>query len=281
MQEKKYVINALGEKELFSERKLLQSLKRSGASNDVANRIWNNVSKNIFSGIKTSEIFKLIKTSLEKEHSKVALRFGLKESIRGLGPAGFFFEKYIAEIFKQYGYEIKINQIVSGKCVKYEIDIIARNKKTIYLGECKYRNKAGEKIDISVCLKEFALLYDIRNGNYFVKNPDYSIQSLIITNTKFTEQSIKYAECEGIYLLGWRYPKEGGLEKLIEDKKLYPITILPSFKKELMNFFVNENMMMVKDILRVTDIAKFAQTAKISKKSIQDLYNDARVLLEN
>ncbi|MFA5080617.1 MAG: ATPase [Candidatus Paceibacterota bacterium] len=280
MQEKKYVINALGERELFSERKLLQSLRRSGASADIANKILNSVRKNIFSGIKTSEIFRLIKTSLGKEQLKVALRFSLKESIRELGPAGFFFEKYIAEVFKQYGYEIKINQVVSGKCVNYEMDIIARKEKTVYLGECKYRNKAGEKIDISVCLKEFALLYDIKKGNYFIKNPDYSIQSLIITNTKFTEQSIKYAECEGIYLFGWRYPREGGLEKLIEDKKLYPITILPSFKKHLMNFFVSKKMMLAKDILAIKDIAKFAETAKISKKSIDDLYREARTLLE-
>ncbi|MCK9393842.1 MAG: restriction endonuclease [Candidatus Paceibacterota bacterium] len=281
MQEKSYVINASGEKELFSEKKFSSSIKRAGASGVVVSKVLSDVKKNIFPDIKTSEIFKLAKSSLEKEQLKFALRFSLKESIKSLGPAGFFFEKYIAEVFKQYGYEIKVDQTISGKCINYEMDIIAKKDKVIYLGECKYRNRAGEKIDVNVCLKEFALLYDVRSGNYFSGSPDCSIQSLIVTNTKFTEQAIKYAECKRIYLLGWRYPKEGGLEKLIEDKKLYPITILPSFKKYLMDFFVSKNMMLAKDVLEIKDIVKFAETAKISKKSINDLYRDARALLED
>jgi len=281
MQEKKYVINSLGERELFSEHKFSHSLRRSGASGQVVNRVLNDVKKNIVPEIKTSEIFRLAKSSLEKEQLKVALRFSLKESIRNLGPAGFVFEKYIAEIFKQYNYIVKVDQSISGKCITYEMDVVAQKEKVIYLGECKYRNKPGEKVDVNVCLKEFALLYDIRRGNYFSRFSDCSVQSLIITNTKFTQQAIKYAECEGIYLLGWRYPKEGGLEKLIEDKKLYPITILPSLKKYLMDVFVDRNMMLAKDILDIKDIAKFAETAKISRKSMEDLYRDAKLLLED
>ena len=280
-QEKKYIINSYGEKEVFSEKKLSHALKRSGASNILAKRVLTEIRGSIVPNMKTSDIFKLARGSLERSQLKVALKFSLKESIKALGPAGFLFEKYIAEVFRSYGYFVKIDQVVSGRCITYEMDILAQKEKIIYLGECKYRNQSGEKVDVNVCMKEFALLSDVRRGKYFSKNQDCSVQSLVITNTKFTEQAIKYSECEGIYLLGWRYPKEGGLEKLIEDKKLYPITILPSFKKYLMDFFVDRNMIMAKDILEIKDIAKFAQTAKISVRSIQDLYNDARVLLED
>ncbi|MFA6252006.1 MAG: hypothetical protein WCX74_01245 [Candidatus Paceibacterota bacterium] len=280
-QEKKYIINSYGEKEVFSENKLSHALRRSGASNSLAKRVLAEIKGSIVPNMRTSDIFKLARGSLEREQLKVAFKFSLKEAIKTLGPAGFVFEKYIAEVFRNYGYSVKIDQAISGRCITYEMDILAQKEKIIYLGECKYRNQPGEKIDVNVCMKEFALLNDVRRGKYFSKNQDCSIKSLIITNTKFTGQAIKYSECENIYLLGWRYPKEGGLEKLIEDKKLYPITILPSFKKYLMDFFVDRNMMMAKDILGIKDIAKFAQTAKISVKSIQDLYNDARVLLED
>ncbi|MCK9578115.1 hypothetical protein M0R01_01305 [bacterium] len=280
-QKKKFVINSSGEREVFSEKKIFYSLRRSGASKETANKIVNEVKEASRQDMRTSDIFRLAKRNLEADQMKIALKFSLKESIKALGPAGFIFEKYVAEIFKQYNYSVKIGQIISGRCITYEMDLIAKKEKVIYLGECKYRNQPGEKIDVNVCLKEFALLSDVRKGRYFANDIDCSLQSLIITNTKFTEQAIKYCECEGLYMLGWRYPKEGGLEKLIEDKKLYPITILPSFKKYLMDFFVGRNMMLAKNILEIKDIAKFAQTAKISVKSMQDLYNDARILLED
>jgi hypothetical protein len=280
--EKIFVINSLGEREGFSEKKVLNSLRRSGASNEVANKVLSQVRERLVSDMKTSEIFKMIKSFLRKEKFQVALKFNLKESIKILGPAGFIFEKYITNIFREYGYKVKTDQIIYGRCIDYEMDVLAQKENTMYLGECKYRNSPGEKVDVNVCLKEFALLNDIRRGKFFSSDDSIkSIQSLIITNTKFTDQAIKYAECEGIYLLGWRYPLEGGLEKLIEDKKLYPITILPSFKKYLMGYFVEKNMMLVKNLLEIKDVAKFAEIAKIPARQIESLCQEARILLED
>lgn len=276
-----FIINALGERQKYSEKKVFNSLKRSGASTEVANKVLSDIREKIIPDMRTSEIFKMIRSLLKKEEPQTAVKFNLKESIRLLGPAGFIFEKYVADIFRDYGYKVKTSQIIYGRCISYEMDVLAQKEDVMYLGECKYRNQPGEKVDVNVCLKEFALTSDMRRGTYFSSNKSIkSIQSLIITNTKFTEQAIKYAECEGLYLLGWRYPVEGGLEKLIEDKKLYPITILPSFKNYLMNYFAEKDMMLAKDLLEIKDIAKFAEIAKIPTRQIENLCREARVLLE-
>jgi hypothetical protein len=277
-----HVINSLGVREPFSEKKVFTSLKRSGASNALANSILVKVKDRLTPDMSTQDLFKMIRALLHEEEMQTALKFNLKESIKNLGPAGFIFEKYVADVFRECGYEVTINKMIRGRCVEYEMDVLAKKEGVMYLGECKYRNRPGEKVDVNVCLKEFALLSDVRRGSHFSKDQTISsIQSLIITNTKFTEQAIKYAECEGIYLFGWRYPKSGGLEKLIEDRKLYPITILPSFKNHLMDYFTDNDMMLAKDVLDIKDVAKFSETAKIPARQIESMKREAEILLES
>jgi hypothetical protein len=279
---KMYIVNSMGIREPFSEKKVFSAMKRSGASNEVANRVLDQVKENLLPDMTTAELFKMVRTLLKGAELQTSIRFNLKESMRLLGPAGFIFEKYIADVFRECGYEVKINQIVKGRCVDYEMDVLAKKDGVLYLGECKYRNSQGDKVDVNVCLKEFALLNDVRNGGHFSKDASISsVQSLIITNTKFTDQAIKYAECEGIYLLGWRYPLDGGLEKIIDERGLYPITILPSFKNHLMDYFAEKDMMLAKDVLDIQDIAKFSETAKIPARQIESLCKEAKILLES
>ncbi|MDD4409585.1 MAG: restriction endonuclease [Candidatus Pacebacteria bacterium] len=277
-----YIVNSLGVREPFSEKKVFNALKRSGASNQVANNILVKVKDNFIPEMTTFELFKMVRAFLKKEELQTSIKFNLRESMRLLGPAGFIFEKYIADVFGECGYKVKIDQIIKGRCVDYEMDVLAKKEGVMYLTECKYRNRQGEKVDVNVCLKEFALLNDVRRGKQFSGDTSISsIQSLIVTNTKFTEQAIKYAECEGIYLFGWRYPTDGGLEKIIEDRNLYPITILPSFKNHLMDYFAGKGMMLAKDVLAIKDIAKFSEIAKIPERQIEALYKEAKALLEN
>ena len=74
---------------------------------------------------------------------------------------------------------------------------------------------------------------------------------MIVTNTKFTSEVIKYAECVKINLLGWKYPLNRGLEYVIESEKFYPITILPSLKGELVELFSRQKIMLAQDLLKI------------------------------
>lgn len=277
-----YVINSNGEKEPFSFRKVYSSARRSGASKELAQDIARIIKKEVYSGIKTSKIFKRIKGLLQKKSPKAALRFNLKEGMKKLGPTGFPFEKYVGEILKRLDYKVKINQHLPGRCIRsYEIDFIAKKGNLIYIGECKYRNLFGDRVHSSDALSNYARFLDILKGPHF-KSKKYKnsvIKTMMVANTKFTGRALDYSHCMKVNLLGWRCPPNEGLEYLIEKEKLYPITILPSLQGRLKEIFVSEKMMLAKDILRINP-QKFAKKFGISQKRLYPLIKETRVLLK-
>jgi hypothetical protein len=269
------VIKLDGEKEKFSPRKVYYSAMKAGAPAFLARSISKEIESEIYEGIKTTEIFKKVKEKLKKENPQFYLRFNLKEGMKKLGPAGFVFEDFMVQVLSRSGMKVKGSKILFGKCCSYEVDFIAEKEETTYIGECKYRNNAGDKIDINVCLKEFAVLDDIKNSGNLKGN----LISFVVTNTKFTDQAIKYSNCKGIRLLGWSYPKNEGLEDIISKNKLYPITILPSFKSYQSEVFKKEKIMLADEILSL-DIDKFSKKANIPKKQLESLKREAEILLK-
>ncbi|MFA5087285.1 MAG: ATP cone domain-containing protein [Candidatus Paceibacterota bacterium] len=276
------IINSLGKEEPFSERKVLRSLKRAGANHRIAASVLNRVQARLFDKITTSEIFKIVRQELNKEQPVSALRFNLKQAMRNLGPDGFSFEKYVKQILEEYGFSVDIDRYISGRCMSYETDIIAENDKLIYFGECKYRNQPGERIDLGVCMKLFAASTDACPIHF--KNEikaGKKVIPLIVTNAKFTNQAIKYCECQGIKLLGWNYPKGNGLEKMVENKQLYPITILPSFKQYMNQPFGGAGVMLAKQLVNIKNINNFSKKVGLPLSSVISLSREAKMLLES
>lgn len=275
------VINLRGEEEPFSAEKVYQSAKRTGASDQLAEEIVKNVKKIIRPGIKTSRIFDVVKRGLGKENARAAIRFSLKKSIERLGPTGFPFEKYIKAIFEESGYGVDINQYIQGKCITYEVDFLAKKGKTIYVGECKYRNlPQQEAINLTITLANFAKFLDLKEGGFFKQKQfgDCEVKSLLVTNSKFSSDSINFSKCREVGLLGWRYPNDKGLEYFIESQGLYPITILPSLSGYLSHIFVSSGLMLVKDIFEI-DIQKFSKENRIPQNKIEPLIEEAKILL--
>jgi hypothetical protein len=267
------VINVQGESEPFSLKKVYRSVLRAGGSKELAHKISKEIEAKVYSGIKTKEIFKNIKSSLKKENLKTAIRFSLKEGIRKLGPAGFMFEKYISDVFKDNGYTVSTNKWIKGKCIDYETDVLIEKNRIVHIAECKYRNQLGERVDVGVCLKVYATFLDIKNGNRFKQE----IRPMVITNAKFTTKAINYSKCQGIELLGWNYPLDNGLEYLIESKNLYPVTVLPSFNNNFIDVFSSNDIMTIKDIICL-DIEKFSKKTKIPVVQLEKLKKEAQTL---
>lgn len=278
MEKRLYVINSRGERELFSLKKVYNSCKGAGALPALAKQITQSIKKQIYPEIKTSEIFKLVKKLLSKESPSSQIRFSLKEAIRRLGPDGFDFEKYIAEIFLRGDFEVKINQRIPGKCISsYEIDFWARKEKLTYLGECKYHRFPGGRVDLKIALFNYARFSDILNGSYFKK--DSEPKTIIVTNTKFTTEVIKYSKCMNIDLLGWSYPPKKGLESLVESLNLYPVTILPSFRGHFKRIFAERRMMLAIDLLESSP-KNLAKKLNLPLRDLENLIKEAKMLLE-
>jgi hypothetical protein len=271
MEKEIFVINLRGEKEPFSFQKVYQSARNVGASKEVALKIAKEIEKEAFDGISTSQIFDRVFELLLKESPQSAIKFNLKRAMEKLGPTGFPFEKFVAKIFEFEGFEVKTNQIIPGFCVSYEIDFVAKKEDLVYIGECKFRQEPGGRVDLKAALANYARFLDIEKGRFLDSKMKY--KSILVTNTKFTSEAIKYSECVGVELLGWKYPKGGGLELLIEKNRLYPITILPSVTSQLAKELISQGIVLVRDVLE-----KKFEEIKVTKKD--RIFKEAKILLE-
>ena len=83
----------------FNPDKLKNSLTKSRASASVIDDIMKKIQNEIYEGISTKKIYKMAFALLKKKANSHAARYNLREAIRLLGPAGFFFEKYTARLF--------------------------------------------------------------------------------------------------------------------------------------------------------------------------------------
>ena len=212
------VVKADGSIEPFSEEKLIASIKRAGIPSSLHPQVLDRVKKGLYENIPTSEIYKYIEDYLgsAKEYSSRS-KYSLKSAIMELGPTGFPFEVYIAEILKAEGYTTEVGITMTGKCVNHEVDIIAKKGNEKLMVECKFHNRPGIRSDLHVSLYTKARFDDLKEKHGFTK-------AMLVTNTKITLDALAYADCENLKVLSWGYPEEENIRNLIEKHKLYPVT---------------------------------------------------------
>ncbi|MBS1619631.1 MAG: restriction endonuclease [Bacteroidetes bacterium] len=233
------ITKASGERVQFSPAKLQNSLKRAGADEAAIKAIVQKIKGQLFEGITTKEIYHMAFDLLKHKTSVTAAKYKLKHGIMELGPNGFAFERFMAEVLRAKGFDAYIGQIVQGRCVSHEIDIIARKKQWHYMIECKFHNNPGFVCDVKIPLYIHSRFRDVTDA--WEKEPDHkgeSYQGWVVTNTRFTTDAIQYGTCAGLHLLGWDYPAQGSLRDQIDETGLYPLTCLTTLtaaeKQELM-----------------------------------------------
>ncbi|MDH4472207.1 MAG: ATP cone domain-containing protein [Fluviicola sp.] len=224
-----FVTKASGEQNPFSEEKIRASLRRSGADEEQIDSILHEVKQQLYDGIATKQIYRIAFALLKSGSRHLAARYHLKDAIMELGPSGFPFEKYVAELMKFQGYTTKVGQFMQGKCVTHEIDVVAKKGDELLLIECKYHNQQGISCNIKIPLYIHSRFNDVKAQE--LQKPEYASlkqQVCIVTNTRFTEDALQYAGCSGIEILGWDRPFKKGLKELIDQSGLYPVTCLTS-----------------------------------------------------
>lgn len=233
-----YVIKASGKKEEFKSEKILRTLARAGASREIAKDIVRKVKSRIHDGATTRSILDMALSLLKKKNPEISARYDLKRAIMNLGPTGFPFERFFAEILRYYGYKTEVGKIVQGKIINHEIDIIAR-KDFSYMIECKYHNSLGIYTNIKVALYVYARFLDLKKK---FNRP------WLATNTRLSRKAIIYAKGVNMKVTSWKYPKGENLRDLITKKKLYPITILKSVNDDVKIKLSQANILLAKDL---------------------------------
>jgi hypothetical protein len=234
----------------YNPSKLKQSLLKSGASQILVASILKAIEKEIYEGISTKKIYKMAFGLLKKASNSHAARYNLKEAIRLLGPAGFFFEKYIARIFASEDYETKTNVFLQGKCVSHEIDILVKKNDSIAMVECKFHMGKDANSDVKVPMYILSRFNDIKERKHDVFNKNDLISKCwIVSNNRFTSDAIDFAKCSKLNLLSWNYPENNSLKTKNDLNFLYPITCLTTLALAEKDKLLVMEVILVKEII--------------------------------
>ena len=243
------ILKTDGTTEHFSPSKLCLSLRKAGAPREMADSICKAVETKINPSDSTTTIFRHALPYLVREDLNVAARYSLRRGLEELGPAGFIFEQYLEIILQAYGFTTKRDIMIRGKCISHEIDVVAAVGSKRFLIEAKYHNDSSIKTHVDVIMYADARLVDIVKAESVAAQTEFQNSMWLVTNTKFTDQAIKYAQCRGIRLTGWNYPRGESLEDVISQKRLYPVTVLPSLPKLALPMMAQKNIVLAQDLL--------------------------------
>ncbi len=262
----------------FNPTKLKDSLLKSGASQFVVETILKTIQKEIYEGISTKQIYKMAFDLLKKTANSHAARYNLKEGIRLLGPAGFFFEKYIARLFASEQYQTKTNLILQGKCVSHEVDILVKKERVISMVECKFHMGKDANSDVKVPMYILSRFNDLKEKKHTIFSGKEMISKCwIVTNNRFTSDAITFAKCMGLNLLSWNYPEKNNISTKNADNFLYPITCLTTLA------LVEKEKLLILDVILVKEIINNSECLEkigLSSNRIKNVLKEASELCE-
>ncbi len=247
MQVRKYS----GELVEFDPHRLKTSLSKSGASPDVVDEVWESMKPLLYEGMPTRDLYKLAFRLLKREAHSFAARYSLKRALKELGPAGYYFEQWVAKLFEYVNYQTVTGQLLVGNSVTHEVDVVALKDEELLLVECKFRNTEDAKITVTTPMYFLSRVKDLesRSFTFFGKNLSFTA-GWLVTNAYMTTDSIRFAQYYGINLLAWDYPAESSIKRRVDNAGLYPITCLTTIVKSEKDKLLKQGCILVKDILR-------------------------------
>ncbi|MCX7549559.1 restriction endonuclease [Xanthomarina sp. F2636L] len=257
MEKQVFIKKSNGETELFSFEKLRNSLLSSGATKQIVEIIVSKIQPEVFDGMSSNEIYKKAFALLKKDNKICASRYSLKRALFDLGPTGYPFERLVAALLKEKGFETQVSVILNGECVTHEIDVLAEKDGNVYAIECKFHSDAKRGSNVRVPLYINSRFLDIqKQWNINSNKKTHLKQGWLVTNTRFTEDALNYGKCVGLTMLSWDYPKNNGLKANIDTLALYPVTTLTTLTKKEKHQLIDKNIVLVKELANANKILK-------------------------
>lgn len=269
------VTKADGTQEEFKPEKLRASLRRAGASDQEITRIVSAIEQTLYDGIKTQVIYREAFELLRESTEPTAAKYSLRRALFGLGPTGFPFEDFLARLFEIEGYTTELRTEVQGKCATHEIDLAGYKDDSSFVAEAKFHVRPGIKSDLQTALYSYARFLDLRSRPVCAADR-CGIETLyIITNTKFTSSAIEYANCVGLQLLSWNYPKKATLQDRIEHANMYPVTALSGLSNAQKRILLEQGTILCRDIAQNTQKLR---AIGLDEEKTQAVISEARQL---
>ncbi|MCU0351465.1 MAG: ATP cone domain-containing protein [Flavobacterium sp.] len=261
----------------FDKEKLIKSLMNAGSERGVAEQILWEITPQLHEGITSKKIARLAFHRLKTHSKAIAARYNLKSGLIALGPAGFYFEKFIARLFELQGFQTRSNVFVEGNCVSHELDVVIKKDNHLAIIECKFHSGQEIKSDVKIPMYILSRFNDVNRNQYrFFETDEQLTKCWIVTNNKFTSEAIKFGECSGIQMLSWDYPNGKSLKNLTQEFRLYPITCLTTLTA------AEKELLLLQDVLTVYDLThhpKKFKNLRISQSRMKNILTECQQLL--
>ncbi len=266
-----------GSRQEFSRGKIIRTCLRMRATEEQAKAVADRIEREAYDGIRTKKIIELVFKYLKEYRPEVKHQLDLRDALSLLRPKPDF-EFFIHQVLEAVGYEVEPSQIVQGKCVEHEIDGIACRGKDVIFVEVKHHSSAHSRTGGDVFLEARAVLEELVDGYRAGRNNIGFNKILIACNTKFSDHATNYARCRGIDYLGWDAPEEKGIERIVEDNKLYPITFLKDMDPASEARLGDAGIVILKQLVELGPDKLYKRT-RIQKKRLELFVQKAKEIL--
>lgn len=260
----------------YNSEKLKNSLLKSGASHLVVKDILHQLEQEIFEGMSTKQIYKLAFGLLKKASNSHAARYNLRQAIQLLGPAGFFFEKFVARLFQAEKYEAQTNLTLQGKCVSHEIDVLTQKNNIVAMVECKFHAHREAVSDVKVPMYILSRFNDLKEKPFQLFGKKQAISKCwIVTNNRFSSDAVTFGSCSGLNMLSWDFPLDHNLRTKIDNNHLYPVTCLTTLS------LIEKDKLLILDVILVKEIISRSDCLEkigLSPNRIKNVLKEAAAL---
>lgn len=274
-----YVTKFDGRKQLFNKRKIMRTCMRMHATPKAAKEIADKIEAHAYDGISTKKIMQMIFAYMRKHRPETRHVTDLRTAISMLRPKPDF-ELFIAQLLREHGYKVKSNRMIQGKCIEHEIDAIAEKGKDVFYVEVKHHYKPHTYTGLDVFLEARATFEDLLDGHKTGANKIKFNKAMVICNTKISEHARRYSKCRKIMHIGWKAPVERGMECLIEEKHLHPITFLRDIDPAHEIKLGDAGIVTLKQLLELS-LDELSKKTKISKKTLKGFKLKAQKILSS
>ncbi len=272
-----WVTKADGTRQPFQREKVIRTCLRMRASREAAEAVADKIERRAYDGIPTKKVLQMIFRYLKSYRPAVGHQIDLRKAISMLRPKPDF-ERFVQLLLREHGYEVTPNQIVRGKCVEHEIDGVASLGGETFLVEVKHHYRHHTYTGLDVFRQARATFEDLTEGYTLNVNSTNFTKALVVCNTKSSKHASQYAECRGIKHIGWKAPPERGLEQLIEEKRLYPITFLRGLDRGTREKLADSGVLLLKQLVE-GNISKIGKRTGIQRKHLVELTEKAKEIL--
>jgi hypothetical protein len=269
-----FVTKADGSKQPFDKEKVIRTCMRMGASRHLALAVADKVESRVYEGMPTAKVLELIFRFMRKDKPGVKHLYDLRKGL-SLMRSKPEFELFVQVLLSHHGFEVSPNRILKGRCVEHEVDAIARKGGFTYFVEAKHHSSYHALTGLDESRIARAVLEDVSEG-FQIGSSDFKVdKAMIVTNTRYSDHAIRYGLCRDIIQVGWNYPANQGLEKMVEEKGLHPLSCLRGLRNDDRQKLVDGGLVLIRQLL-VGDALALARRTGLRRETVVEVLEKAR-----